>query len=64
MLTEWLRSAIIAGKISEMSEGAHCYPRYVWWRHENSVYEARLVNREQGHYKGYELLPAEYPEGV
>lgn len=63
MLTEWLRSAILSGKMSEIADGER-FPRYVWWRYANKVYEARLVNREQGHYKGYELLTVEYPEGV
>ena len=63
MLSDWLRSAIRSGMFSEIPEGER-YPRYAWFRHEGRVYMARLVNREQGHYKGWELQAAEFPDGV
>jgi hypothetical protein len=40
------------------------FPRYVWYKDSGTVYEARLVNREQGSYKGYPLEPAEWPPGI
>lgn len=61
-LTLWLREAIQRGAVSELFEGD--FPRYVWVRREGIVYEARLVNRELGHYKGYALSESEWPQGI
>lgn len=58
-LTGWLREAIEAGNIGAPFEGR--YPRYVWSRRGDTVYEGRLVNRELGEYKGYPLRPEEWP---
>ncbi len=60
----WLRSAIRAGSVGEPWEGG--FPRYVWpregGREGDTVFEARLVNRGDGSYKGYPLAPDEWPE--
>ena len=61
-LTAWLRKAIEAGNVGAPWEGD--YPRYVWHRRSDTVYEGRLVNQELGHYKGYPLGSDEYPEGL
>lgn len=60
----WLRAAILAANYSEFFDGN--YPRYAWYRDEQSciTYEARLVNREQGSYKGYPLNASEAPAGL
>jgi hypothetical protein len=60
-LTSWLRTAIRNGKVSELFEGD--FPRYVWHREGVVVYEARLVNSAEGHYKGYPLNADEWPTG-
>ena len=62
-LTAWLKEAIRAGMICEMDE-SDPFPRYVWHRDQDKIYEAWLVNRELGQYKGYELQRDEWPEGV
>lgn len=36
--------------------------RMAWRRLDDVVYEARLVNRELGQYKGYPLDRSEWPE--
>lgn len=61
LIDEWLAQAIRRGQFSSFVEGK--YPRYIWHRVEHTMYEARLVNREQGSYKGYPLQPDEWPEG-
>ena len=61
-LTEWLRSSIRSGNVSEQWEGE--WPRYVWHRQGEECYEARLVNQGRGQYKGYPLAPEEWPRGV
>lgn len=61
-LTGWLREAILTGRIGEPWEGH--FPRYAWARQGQVTYEARLVNQELGHYKGYPLEPDEEPEGL
>lgn len=61
-VTRWLRQSIRAGDIGAYFEGA--FPRYVWFRDRNIVYEGRLVNREAGWYKGYPLERDEWPIGM
>ena len=51
----WLRSAI--------RRGATGTP-YVWYKHGETVFEGRLVNRATGEYKGYPLNRDEWPAGV
>jgi len=58
-LTRWLRQAIEVGDVGAPFEGG--YPRYVWSRQGDIVYEARLVNQGLGQYKGYPLQPDEWP---
>src|SRR5690349_17079313 len=62
-LTEWLRTAIRSGSFGGIWEGG--FPRYVWYGPvAETVYEARLVNREAGWYKGFPLNRDEWPEGI
>lgn len=58
----WLQTAISRGVVGEPWEGE--FPRYVWYKDAGTVYEGRLVNREQGSYKGYPLAREEWPPGV
>lgn len=62
MVCEWLRSALRRGAVGAPWEAG--FPRYVWFKHQDVVFEGRLVNREQGTYKGYPLLPEEWPAGI
>jgi len=55
----WLREAVVTGCIGTPWEGD--FPRYVWYQDGGTVYEGRLVNKEQGHYKGYPLAEDEWP---
>ncbi|GII75217.1 hypothetical protein Sru01_01990 [Sphaerisporangium rufum] len=59
-ITEWLRETVAQGNVGAPWEGD--FPRYAWHRVNDVVYEARLVNRELGQYKGYPLGPEEWPE--
>ena len=61
-IDEWLREAIRRGAVGAPWEGA--FPRYVWYKHEGTVFEGRLVNREGGEYKGYPLDWDEWPAGI
>ena len=61
-ITRWLRSAIREGATGAPWEGG--FPRYVWYKHGETVFEGRLVNRETGEYKGYPLDRDEWPRGV
>lgn len=60
----WLRAALGDGTVGELLEGD--FPRYVWYhdRDANIVYEARLINRGLGEYKGYPLAESEWPPGI
>jgi len=61
-LTAWLRNAIRNGHVGAPWEGE--FPRYAWYRHGQTVYEARLLNRVSGEYKGYPLDRKEWPEFI
>lgn len=58
----WLRDAIRRGAVNERWEGR--FPRYVWYKDGEQVYEGRLVNRGNGQYKGYPLERSEWPPGI
>ena len=58
-LTEWLRLGIRGGYVGGQWEGG--FPRYVWYKTNDACYEARLVNRGSGEYKGYPLQPEDCP---
>jgi hypothetical protein len=61
-ITSWLRAGIELGQVGAPWEGA--FPRYVWYEVGELLYEARLVNRGAGAYKGYPLEASERPEGL
>lgn len=62
VLTQWLRRGVALGAVGSPWEAD--FPRYVWVKEDDTWYEARLVNREQGTYKGYVIEPSEVPEGL
>ena len=59
LVTGWLPSAMRAGSTGGPWEDG--YPRYVWHREVDTIFEARLVNRGNGSHKGYPLTPDELP---
>jgi len=59
---QWLRDALLRGAVGAPWEGR--FPRYVWYEHEGIIFEGRLVNKEQGSYKGYPLEDDEWPPGI
>ena len=61
-LTALLRQSILAGNVGGFWEGE--FPRYVWCRHGDDVYEARLTNQGKGEYKAFKLHPSEEPKGM
>jgi len=54
--TTALRDAILHGFVSEF---VGRFPNYVWGPLDGRLYEARLVNQEQGTYKAYPLVHLE-----
>ena len=61
-VTEWLRVAVRRGAVGTYWESG--FPRYVWYKLGDTVFEARLTNRGAGQYKGYQLKLEEWPEGI
>jgi hypothetical protein len=61
-LTAWLREAIAAAQCGPPYQGG--FPKYAWYRHGDTWFEARLVNKDQGEYKGYPIRDEECPEGI
>lgn len=62
MLTHWLQEGIRRGCCTAFGEND--FPKYVWYKDADTVYEARLVNQGKGEYKGYPLSRAEWPARV
>ena len=60
-ITAWLRDAIRHGHTGDWVRG---FPKYVWYRVGDRAYIARLVNADNGEYKGWELERHEWPEGI
>lgn len=63
MVTAWLREGILAGHVSAHSDRGQ-FPRYVWSKIDDQWFEARLVNSEQGTYKGYPVMESEIPRAL
>jgi hypothetical protein len=61
-VTTWLREAFDKGAVSGYFQGE--FPRYVWYRLDNQVFEGMLVNKESGEYKGYPIDEFEWPKGI
>ena len=57
-----LRDAIRRGSTGAPWE--YGFPRYVWHKNGDIVFEGRLVNRGDGSYKGYPLGKDEWPDGI
>lgn len=57
----WLKDAVRAGHTGVWERG---YPRYVWYRHDETLYEARQGSPGSGEYHGYPLLPSEKVRGL
>ena len=62
LVVQWLRTAIRRGATGGYWEGD--FPRRVWHKDGEVVYEARLVNHVLGQYKGYPLTKKEWPKGL
>ena len=61
-ILDWLRAAIRVGHFSGYWEGG--FPRYVWHRQGDTVYEGRLTNSGTGEYHGYPLESDQQVEGL
>lgn len=61
-IQQWLRRAFELNCFGYPWDGD--FPRYAWCKVDEVVYEARLVNRELGQYKGWQLEPDEWPSGI
>ncbi len=61
-IQQWLRQAFELQCFGGPWEGG--FPRYAWCMVGQIVYEARLVNRGLGQYKGWQLEPEEWPDGI
>jgi hypothetical protein len=57
----WLRDAVLAGRCGGWERG---FPRYVWHREADTVYEARQGSPGSGEYHGYPLEPWQWVRGL
>ena len=58
----WLRNALMSGQVSPQWDGE--FPRYVWHREDNTIYEARQGSPGSGEYHGYPLEPHQKVKGL
>lgn len=58
----WLRTAIRMQCFAGPWENG--FPRYVWYKSGDTVFQGRLVNRVSGQYKGWQLSRDEWPGGI
>ena len=61
-IQRWLRRAFELRCFGGPWEGG--FPRYAWCKVGQIVYEARLLNQGLGQYKGWQLEPDEWPDGI
>lgn len=61
-IQRWLRRAVEVQCFGGPWESG--FPRYLWCKVGDVVYEARLVNRVLGQYKGWQLEPDEWPDEI
>ncbi len=57
----WLREAIRCGQVGAWTGG---YPKYVWFRDGETVYEARQGSPGSAEYHGYPLQPEHEVRGL
>ena len=62
LVNQWLRDAVRQGAVGDDWEGT--FPRKIWYKDGDIVYEGRLVNRGNGEYKGYPISRDEWPRGI
>ncbi|HVX83519.1 MAG TPA: hypothetical protein VH253_01755 [Phycisphaerae bacterium] len=61
-IESWLKAAIRQGHFAGLWEGG--FPRYVWRREGEVIFEGRLIDGKAGHYKGYPLAPEQSVKGL
>ena len=61
LIEGWLRNAVRTGRTGGWDRG---YPRYVWHREGEFVFEARQGSPGSGAYHGYPLEPAQQVRGL
>ena len=61
LVERWLREAVRSGRVGAWDGG---YPRYVWHREHDVVFEARQGSPGSGEYHGYPLEPMQQVQGL
>lgn len=61
VVESWLRNAVTAGRTGTWENG---FPRYVWHREDETVFEARQGSPGSGTYHGYPLEPNQIVRGL
>ena len=61
VVERWLREAVRSGRVGAWDGG---YPRYVWHREGDTVFEARHGSPGSGEYHGYPLEPSQRVRGL
>ena len=61
LVEEWLRDAVRSGRVGTWDGG---YPRYIWHREGDIVFEARQGSPGSGEHHGYPLEPRQQVRGL
>ena len=62
LVESWLKIAVVSGNVGGFDE--YGYPRYVWYRAGNTIYEARTGSKGSGEYHGYPLGHDQHAGGI
>lgn len=58
----WLKEAVRRRCVDGTMSGS--FPKQVWYKDGDIVFEGYLINRDRGTYKGYPLDPEEWPPHI
>jgi hypothetical protein len=61
-IQRWLQEEIRAGNFNDF--WVNGFPKYVWHREDDIVYQGHLMDPSRGTYKGYPLEPYQFPRGL
>ena len=62
LVESWLKNAVASGNVGRFDECG--YPRIVWYREGNTIFEARTGAKGSGEYHGYPLQRDQVVRGL
>ena len=63
LVQEWLKQGILLRQFGKFAKGDK-FPRVVWYKDGETIFEARLTNRASGEYHGFALRSGQTVTGL